>query len=178
MQDIMEKLEQKSPFELSRIRTYINQRLEDPTFTTPLKRSLSIGQKVSYFEQETNTEIDVIIEKIGRTNAHVREIISGKSWTMPFHMLNVNCLTTDLPSTSNKGGRGVNRYDLRVGESVSFQIDFSEVFGEVIKLNPRRAKVLLKDGAIWNVYYSHLSRVIETSGVKNGTKLLDVIVVQ
>ena len=97
------------------------------------------------------------MKPVRKTRASVRELETGKVWTIPLYMINIEGATTDIEPRS----QGVDRLSLRVGDRVGFEgRTGEEVFGTVIKLNPKRAKVETDQG-IWNVSYSFLFTVLE-----------------
>ncbi|MCU7815377.1 MAG: hypothetical protein KZQ89_16910 [Candidatus Thiodiazotropha sp. (ex Lucinoma kastoroae)] len=56
--------------------------------------------------------------------------------------------------------RGVDRLSLRIGDTIGFLgKDGQELFGTIIKLNPKRVKIQTESG-IWAVPYSMLFTVI------------------
>lgn len=67
---------------------------------------------------------------------------------------------TDIQPPRN--AMGIPRNSLKVGAPVGFKDKYNnELFGEVIRLNPKTATVKINEGSNWIVPYQHLFRVIE-----------------
>ena len=154
---VLEELEKASLFELFRLESAINDLLADPARLLAIKRQLRVGTDITYFDTQKNCQIPARLEAVRQARASVRDLETGKLWTIPLYMINIEGTTTDIEPRS----QGVDRLSLRVGDRVGFVGRAEEeVFGTVIKLNPKRAKVETDQG-IWNVHYSFLFTVLE-----------------
>jgi hypothetical protein len=72
-------------------------------------------------------------------------------------MINIEGADTDIKPKKNH----IDHLSLKIGDQVGFTgKDGSELFGTVIKLNPKRAKVQTRHG-IWSVPYSMLFTIID-----------------
>ncbi len=57
---------------------------------------------------------------------------------------------------------GVKKSELRVGDTITYvSRDNIQVFGTVVKLNPKTAGVKTVDGEEWRVTYGLLKKVVE-----------------
>jgi len=57
---------------------------------------------------------------------------------------------------------GIPKNTLKVGARVGFKDKHNnELFGEVIRLNPKTATIKINEHSRWLVHYNHLFRVIE-----------------
>jgi len=160
---ILDELNQASLFELYRLNQAIWTQLEDPGRNKFVKRQLQAGQEITYFDSEENKLIEAVIVSVKRTRALVKNKHDGKIWNIPFYQINIEGIDPDIKSDKKKG---IDRKSLKVGEYVGFtDNDGHEVFGQVIKLNPKTAGVLVGKTR-WRVYYSSLSPVLDsqTSG--------------
>jgi hypothetical protein len=158
--DFLSQLEQASLFKLWRLRTVIDKYLEDPYRSMQVRAKLRLGQKVSYFAPEENREIEGIITKIGQTRAAIKHEHDQKYWNIPFYMLNIDCIPTNVKTDRSK----VDRLTLKVGDQVGFvnhRDDNKELYGTVTKLNPKTAGVKLNTGEHWRVGYSGLFYVFD-----------------
>lgn len=154
---VLKELEKASLFELFRLESAISDLLDDPVRLLAIKRQLRAGTDISYFDTHKNCLVPARLEAVRKTRASVRELETGKLWTIPLYMINIEGTATDIEPR----GRGVDRLSLRVGDRVGFVGRAGEeVFGTVIKLNPKRAKVETEQG-VWNVSYSILFTVLE-----------------
>jgi len=154
---VLSELEQASTFELFRLRAAISTLLEDPTRIAIIKNQLRPGMEISYFDEQQNRLVNAKLLQVRKTRALIQESESGKRWTIPLYMINLEQGDTDLAPQK----QGVDRLSLRIDDRVGFKRkNGEELFGSVIKLNPKRAKVRADD-TIWSVPYSMLFTIID-----------------
>jgi hypothetical protein len=154
---ILSELQKASTFDLFRLQAAIGKLLGDPTRLVGIKRNLRTGMEISYFHEQENRLIPARLLEIRKTRASVEDLETGKRWTIPLYMLNIDNRETDITPPQ----RGVDRLSLRIGDTVGFTgREGEELFGNIIKLNPKRAKIQTKSG-IWAVPYSMLYPVID-----------------
>ena len=157
---ILEELNQASLFDLHRLQSAIYQELVNPTRINLIKAQLKIGQSISYFDPQANDLIDAVILKIQKTRCLVRNVKDNKSWNLPFYYLNLNEVNADIQPAHN--AVGIPKSSLKVGAKVGFKDkDNNDLFGEVIRLNPKRATVRINEHCQWLVHYNNLFYVIE-----------------
>jgi len=153
---LLSELEQASTFELFRLQAAISTLLDDPTRIAAIKRQLR-RMEISYFHEQENRLVTARLLEIRKTRAAIQESSSGKRWTIPLYMINLEQSDTDL--TPQK--QGVDRLSLRIDDRVGFRgKNNEEHFGTVIKLNPKRAKIQVGT-TIWSVPYSMLFSIID-----------------
>jgi hypothetical protein len=150
-------LQKASAFDLYRLQSAIGHLLDDPLRLNAIKRQLRPGMEITYFEPQENRLIPVQVLEIRRTRVAIQELQTGKRWTVPLYMINIEGTDTDItPKKSH-----VDRLSLKIGDQVGFAgKDGSELFGAVIKLNPKRAKIQTRQG-VWAVPYSMLFTIID-----------------
>jgi len=154
---ILEALNQASLFELYRLQQAIRRSLEDPARIRQIKNLLRVGQDIEYFEAEENRLIEASIVELKRTKALVKNRHDGELWNIPFYFINLD--RADI-AISNPTGK-LDRNSLKIGDKVAFKDrKGNELFGEVIKLNPKTAGVLVGTTR-WKVGYGLLSSIIE-----------------
>ena len=76
-------------------------------------------------------------------------------------MLNLAHINTNIMLPPTKGN--LNKINFKVGSQVcwvSTKLN-KELFGKIVKLNPKYAKVQLADGHMWRVVYSLLLPVLD-----------------
>ncbi|MCG9552894.1 hypothetical protein L1D11_05735 [Vibrio sp. Isolate32] len=171
IQQVFEELEKASDFELFRIKSAIEKVLEDPDRAKALKAKMTVGMEVEYFCTERNHYMLCSILKVGRTRVEIREKETGKGWSLPFYFLNLDHIDTEL--ISNKAV-GLSKAELSIGQTVGFisSRDNQEYIGQVSKLNPKRAVVLVANTA-WTVPYSMLFPVLDSeAGLVKQTLIL------
>jgi hypothetical protein len=137
--------------DLYRLQSAIGYLLDDPVRLNAVKRQLRPGMEITYFEPQENRLIPARVLEIRRTRVAIQELPTGKRWTVPLYA------DTDITPKKNH----VDRLSLKIGDQVGFTgKDGSELFGAVIKLNPKRAKIQTSEG-IWAVPYSMLFTIID-----------------
>ncbi len=157
---ILQELNKASLFDLHRLESAINQELSNPTRLDQIKARLKTGQLISYFDPQSNSLIDAVILKVQRTRCLVRNINDQKRWTLPFYYLNLEAVDADIQPAKN--AVGIPKSSLKVGAKVGFKDkENNDLFGEVIRLNPKRATVKINEHSRWLVNYKNLFYVIE-----------------
>ena len=154
---IVSALQKASAFDLYRLQSAIGHLLDDPLCLNAIKRQLRTGMEITYFEPQENRLIPAQVLEIRRTRVAIQELSTGKRWTVPLYMINIEGADTDITPKKNH----VDRLSLKIGDQVGFSgKDGGELFGVVIKLNPKRAKIQTRQG-IWAVPYSMLFTIID-----------------
>jgi hypothetical protein len=154
---ILEELNNASLFELYRLEQAIRRSLEDPVRIRKIKDSLKVGQNIEYFDAEENRLVEARIVELKRTRALVRNGHDGALWDIPFY--HINLAHADVRIAGSTGH--IDRNTLKVGDKVAFKDKKgNELFGEVVKLNPKTAVVLVGTTR-WKVGYRLLSSIIE-----------------
>ncbi|MGB5833411.1 MAG: hypothetical protein WBG92_15645 [Thiohalocapsa sp.] len=155
---ILESLNQASLFELYRLNAAISNQLDDPARIRAVKQALRLGQLVRWFNSDENRLVEALLLKTNRTRAVVQNVVDGKRWTIPFYLINLDGQDVEIAAQKH---RVLDRNSLKVGDRVAFKDrQGQEQFGEVAKLNPKSATVLV--GTMrWRVAYSLLAPVID-----------------
>jgi hypothetical protein len=157
---ILEELNRASLFDLHRLQSAIYQELLNPKRIDQIKARLKTGQSISYFDPQSNDLIDAVIVKIQITRCLVRNVKDNKTWNLPFYYLNIDEVDADIQPAKN--AVGIPKSALKVGAKVGFKDkENNDLFGEVIRLNPKRATVRINEHCRWLVNYRHLFYVIE-----------------
>lgn len=170
IQSVFQELQSASDFELFRLKVAIDKLLEDPERINVLRQKMVVGMQLDYFNEEENRTITCELLEVKRTRATIREIETGKRWTLPFYYLNLDHIATELVA-NNK--RGMSKAELYIGSTVGFinSKDNQDYIGQVVKLNPKRA-ILLVGNVKWQVPYQMLFPVIHSELNDNNTLLL------
>jgi hypothetical protein len=157
---ILHELNKASLFDLHRLQSAIYQELINPNRIEQIKAQLKIGQSISYFDPQSNSLVDAVILKIQITRCLVRNVKDNKTLNLPFYYLNLDDVDADIKPAKN--AVGIPKNTLKVGARVGFTDKHNnELFGEVIRLNPKTATVKINESNQWLVHYNHLFRVIE-----------------
>jgi hypothetical protein len=159
--DLLDAFEKTSLYDLWRLNAAIGRALEDPRKNESVRSKLRVGQAIRYFETRENKEIDGRIVEIKRNRALIQNDHDEKLWNVPFYMIRLEGPEID-PSQSSRAGRKVQRDSLQVGDFVTYRSRAHlDVYGTVVKLNPKTAVVQLTKGERWKVSYSLLSYVLD-----------------
>jgi len=154
---ILDELNSASLFELYRLEQAIRHSLEDPARIRNIKDSLKIGQDIEYFDADENRLVEASIIELNRTRLLVKNRHDGKLWNIPYYHINLDHANVAISNPTGK----LDRNSLKVGDKVAFKDrKGNELFGEVTKLNPKTAGVLVGT-ARWKVGYSLLSLIID-----------------
>jgi hypothetical protein len=162
--EILDALNQASLFDSYRLSVAINHELDNPQRLENVKRQLSVGMTIWYFDSESNKQIEARITEIRRTRVSAVNKHDGRSWNLPLYLLNLAGVDTEIHASPRQ--TGLTKNQLSIGERVGFfcHRENREVYGEVQKLNPKTISLLeyRPSGTIrWKVSYSLLFKVIE-----------------
>ena len=156
---ILQELNKASLFDLHRLQSAIYQELLNPKRIEQIKAQIKTGQSISYFDPQSNSLVDVIL-KIQITRCLVKNIKDQKTWNLPFYYLNLDDVDPDIKPA--RDAVGIPKNTLKVGARVGFKDkQNNDLFGEVIRLNPKTATIKINEHSQWLVHYNHLFRVIE-----------------
>ncbi len=160
IEDILSDLEKFTPYELSRLLVAVSSLLKNDSRLQRIRNSLKPGMHTSFFSRRENRVVPVTVKSVGKTKALLTRDDDKTSWFVPMEYINLDNLDIKTPPVTHKKG-SVTKYDLKVGDTVGFDLRGQEVFGVVKKLNPTRAKIVITSGAVWKVCYSSLFPVCE-----------------
>ena len=164
--DLIDNLQKASLFQLWRLRDVIDKMLDDPNKLMHIKSQLRVGQNTIYFDSDDNKDIKCTIVRIGRTRVLVQRHDSCKRWNIPFYMLNINNIPTEIKTNKKK----IDRLTLKIGDLVGFvnHRTNQELYGKVTKLNPKTALVKITTCEQWRVSYPCLFYVLDgETGTEN-----------
>ncbi len=157
---LVEELQQASLFELYRLQVAIGRLLENPEAIEAIRNQLQPGQQITYFDVIENREIEARVVKLKRTRLLVERLSDKQQWDIPFHHVNLARVDTEIKSSSGK--IGLDKSQLKLGDRVRFVDEQNkDLYGEVVRLNPKTATVRLEDKTQWRVPYRLLYLVIE-----------------
>ena len=157
---LLDALGKASLFDLWRLNAAIGRALEDPNKNEAIRANLRVGQSIRYFEAKENREIAGSVVEIKRSRALIQHDHDKKLWNVPFYTINLQGTQVDFHASRAK----VRRDSLRVGDAVGYRSRTQrEVYGVVIKLNPKTATVQLATGQQWGVAYSQLFYILDAT---------------
>lgn len=147
-----------STFELYKLSHIIDRELTNPTRTYAIKRALTIGNEVSFFNRETN---GLEKGKVLSLKQKYVEILTDKYVIqVPYYTINIDNLEDSV--TSEK----LDRHSISVGQEVGFKDkDGNPVYAEVIRLNDKTVSLIDTIGRKWRVGYSLLFKVLPSETI-------------
>ncbi len=157
---VMSELDDASLFDLYRLNVAIRKELDDPRRIEEVKRMIKEGDIISYFEDSKNRLIQAEVIELKRTRVLVRNKHDMKRWTIPFYMVNVEDVATDIthPTTT----KGMNRNEIRIGDLAGFRSKSNKnVRGKVMRINPKTVTLFVEPNQKWRVSYSMLYPIID-----------------
>lgn len=163
--EILHALQNASLFDLYRLRVGIDGLLEQPERLRQIKCHLHPGLAIAYFSGRENKLVDAVVEEVQRTCIYVRNKEDNKRWSVPLYAVNLEGVNTDIHPAS--GQRGLDKNQLKVGESIGFHDrNHRELYGTIVQLNQKTASILTREGARWRVAYSLLFKVMDGHGTQ------------
>ena len=158
---ILDELRESSLFDLFRIRVAINHQLKNPDRIEEIKKKLKPDMEISYFDVEENKMVEAKIISLNRTRLLVENKHDKKHWNILYYFVNPDDIETNIFSLSNN--MKMDRSNFMVGEHVGFHNrQNQEIYGEIIRLNPKTATISVNGKARWRVHYSLLFKVLDT----------------
>lgn len=169
--DISKLLESKSIFDLWCINCLTSNLMQDDTRNKIIKRQLRVGMEITYFESSENRLIEASILEIRKNKVVIRNKHDNKTWLLNFYMINLDNVTNIL---DNLRAVGISKANLKVNDHVGWmsQKINKELFGNVVKLNPKKATIKLSNGELWTVPYNMLFSVMDADPSYNQDKFL------
>ena len=173
---VMGELDDASLFDLYRLSAAIRKELDNSKRIEEVKRVIKEGDIITYFEDSENRLIQGEVIELKRTRVLVRNKHDMKLWNIPFYMVNVEDVATDItyPTTT----KGMNRNEMRIGDLVGFRSKSNKnVRGKVVRINPKTVTVFVEPNQKWRVPYSMLYSIID--GEKgHGQKFIEGVVIE
>jgi hypothetical protein len=161
--EILNVLKTASLFDLYRLNVSIQNEMEDPERIHQLRKTIKIGDQVSYFDSNKNALIDAIILEKNTKRVQVKNIHDQKIWNIPYYFLNIRNTQIEIQPNKEK----LSKNNLRVHECVGFDKDGEQIIGMVIRLNHKTVTIATQNNKIWRVSYSFLFKVIDANIIKD-----------
>jgi len=156
---ILKDLEGATTFDLYRLVSALQDEMESASRIKKVRSGLRVGQIITWFDSESHTLIQSEILKLNKLRCLVRNLGNGESWNVLYASINTEDEAVDINMNQEYG---VKKSELRVGDTITYvSRDNIQVFGIVVKLNPKTAGVKTVDGQGWRVPYSVLKKVVE-----------------
>lgn len=156
----MSELDEASLFDLYRLDVAIRKEMENPRRIEEVRRRIGKGDTIRYFEGTENRLIEAEVIEMKRTRVLVRNKHDQKHWNIPFYMVNMGEVATQITYSTSPTGMAKN--EVQVGDEVGFRSKSNRnVHGRVLRLNPKTVTVAVGPNEQWRVPYSMLYPIIE-----------------
>lgn len=158
---IIDALHHASGFDLYRLRSAIDNMIDDPKRVIEIRMRLRLGQQVQWFDAGRNRLCEGTLINIKQTRATINNLADGKRWDIPLCAINIHQVATHIETQHPVAG--LTKNEIQIGERVGFiDSDGIERSGEVIRLNQKTATVVNHaDRISWRVSYALLHKVID-----------------
>ena len=158
--DLLQLLDQASAFDIYRLRTVLDNMMDDPQRLNEVKVRLRLGMSVSYYEPSLNRIEQGVVERIKQTRVLIRNA-DGRRWDVPLCAINIH----DVEITHHTNPKQtLTRNDVSIGDRVGFRDRTGKDHqGMVKRLNQKTVTIDTEIGS-WRVAYSFLYKVIEHEG--------------
>ena len=169
---ILEQIEPWSLFEINRLHSALGNLLDDPARNEAIKRQLKVGMKITYFCGDKNNLVEATIDDVRKTRASVTKIEDGTRWNIHFYLINLEGIDASIIPKQYSGD--LDRNSLKVGDRVGWHSKLGyDLYGEVEKLNPKKALIRLGNDEQWTVSYSLLFLVMDGVSVQGETLCIE-----
>ncbi len=159
--DAVKSLNQASAFELFRMRAAIDRVLDQPQWLQAVQSRLRVGQEVSYFDPQANTQRRGRILEMRRKQVVVLELDAIQRWLISYAAINLDGVDVQIREHKQQG---LGRNEVAIGEVVGF-VDRNQQnrTGQIIRLNDKTVS-LQCGNTQWRVAYQFLHRVLDAAG--------------
>lgn len=174
--EILKSLKESSPFDLFRLRTAITNELEKPELISSIRKHLAAEMVITFFCEEKNRLVDAVIQKFTAKYVYAINKEDGLRWQIEYSSINIGNVSTNINPDSSKA---LSKNNLTVGETVGFNHEDVEIYGRIIRLNPKSVSLRTAENKKWRVGYSHLYKVIQGSACEiNNTFIEGEVIVE
>lgn len=159
MENLLERFKSVSLFELYKMRTFIQNEINNPERIKEIRLRFKEGDRVQWYDKDTNKHEWAIVLCKKSKMVDVRNETDGNVWSIPYFMINIDLLKPELlPLPKDKK---LTRHHLSIGEQVGFNHDGVAYYGKVARLNHKSVTVYIASGQKWRVGYGALVKVID-----------------
>ena len=156
---ILKDLEGATTFDLYRLVSALKDEMESAQRIKKVRSGLRVGQIITWFDSSTHKLVKSEILKLNKLRCLVRNLENGERWNVIYASINTEDEAVNINMNQEYG---VKKSELRVGDTVTYvSRDNIQVFGTVVKLNPKTAGVKTVDGEEWRVAYGLLKKIVE-----------------
>ncbi len=166
---VIELFKKANLYDLYRVRTAIQNEMEDPERIKLLRQCFAVGDQISYFDSQTNSLSNAIVLEKNQKNVLVQNLKDHRKWNIPYYMLNLSGKESDIkPQTHQK----LTKNHLKVGEGVGFDHDGKSYHGIINRLNYKTVSLTTVEGRCYRVCYGMLYKIFDLSPEEQTTQNL------
>ena len=159
---ILEDLEKATSFDMYRLVSALQDEMESAQRIKKVRSGLRIGQTITWFDRDTHKLVKAEILKLNKTRCLVRNTEDRVKWNIVYASINTEEKAVEINMNQKYG---VKKSELKIGDRVTYvSRDNLQIFGTVVKLNPKTAGIKTVDGENWRVAYGFLKKIIEIEG--------------
>ena len=156
---ILKDLDGATTFDLYRLVSAMQEEMESTSRIIKVRSGLRIGQTITWFDSATHKLVKAKILKLNKLRCLVQNLEDDQRWNIVYASINTEDEHVDINMNQEYG---VKKSELRVGDTVTYvSRDNIQVFGTVVKLNPKTAGIKTVEGNEWRVPYSLLQKIVE-----------------
>ena len=155
---IKQQLQSISLFELYYLQNLINEQLQDQEAINQIRKYLQLNQNINYHDIKFNQLKSAKIIELKKKTLIIEDFSDNKIYQIPYHIIN---LTNEFFSTTSNND--YQKSDFFVDQIVNFKDKKGQdLYGKIIKLNPKTATLITSNNMRWRVSYNLLSKVIDS----------------
>jgi len=156
--EVINTIKSASLFDLYRLSVAIRNEMENPERIQQLRQIFKEGDTVFYFDAPKNQLQKAIVVQKNPKYVLVKNNEDQKCWNIPYYLLNISKIDTDINITRNDK---LSKNNLKVGECVGFNRDGKTICGVILRLNHKTVTIMTGTQHRWRVVYSFLFKVID-----------------
>ncbi|HIC78380.1 MAG TPA: hypothetical protein EYP02_04280 [Sulfurovum sp.] len=159
---VLKDLDEATSFELYRLISALRDEINSTERIKKVRSGLRVGQTITWFDKDTNKLVESKILKLNKRRCLVINLEDKVKWDIVYASINTEDESVEINMNQKYG---VRKSELRIGDMITYvSRDNLQVFGTVVKLNPKTAGIKTVEGESWRVAYSFLKKVIEIEG--------------
>jgi hypothetical protein len=160
---ILKDLEGATTFDLYRLISAMQDEMESSARIKKVRSGLRVGQTITWFDSNTHKLVRSEVLKLNKLRCLVQNLEDGEEWNVIYASINTEDEAVDINMNQEYG---VKKSELGVGDTVTYvSRDNIQVFGTVVKLNPKTAGIKTVEGKEWRVPYSLLQKIVEMDAI-------------
>ena len=159
---ILKDLDKATSFDLYRLVSALEEEMESTERIKKVRSGLRVGQTITWFNKDTHRLVESKVLKLNKTRCLVRNFEDGIKWNITYASINTEDKAVEININQKYG---VKKRELKVGDTITYlSRDNLQVFGTVVKLNPKTAGIETTDGENWRVPYGLIKKIVEIEG--------------